>query len=253
LSDPIPDEVLDRLYGAPAAEFVANRDAAARELKAAGHAATADAVRGLRRPTAPAVAINRAVRAEPAQARALLDAGADLRRAHEAVLAGDADREAVKAATGAERQAVNALAGTAARESAGGRASDDVGRRILETLEAVALDPKVRERFARGRLEKEARASGLPLDVPIPSPSRKRATKRATAAQAKRAAEQERRKREEAVRRAEEMLARRRREVEAGERARESADATLREARERLKEAKSNLRRARSAAERGKD
>jgi len=249
LSDPIPDEVLDRLYGAPAAEFVANRDAAARELKATGEVAAADAVRRLRRPTAPAAAINRAVRAKPAQARALLDAGADLRSAHEAVLAGDADREAVKAATGAERQAVNALAATAAGEGAGGRAaSDDVGRRIHETLEAVALDPEVRKRFEQGRLEKEALATGLPLDVSVPGPSKKRPSKRAREAQEKKAAERDRRRRDDAVRRAEEMLERRLREVEASERARERADAILSEARERLKEAKADLRRARRAA-----
>jgi hypothetical protein len=160
---PIPDDVLDRLYGAAPADFVATRDAAARDLREAGDRSAADAVRALRRPSAPAAAINRAVRAEPAQARALLDAAGDLRRAHEAAMAGE--RDALKAAAAAERQAVNSLAATAAAQAAGGRsASADVERRIRDTLEAVALDPEVRERFAAGRLEKDARAAGLATD-----------------------------------------------------------------------------------------
>jgi hypothetical protein len=249
-SDPIPDDVLDRLYGASPGEFVANRDAAARELRDSGRKAAADAVRALRRPSAPAAAINRAVRADPAQARALLDAAADLRRAHEAVVSGAGGRDALKAATGAERQAVNALAAAAAGEAGGGRpASADIDRRIRHTLEAVALDPEVRERFTAGRLEKDARAAGLAMDVSVPAASA-RPKKRRGRDPAKPAAEREQRKRNGALRRAEADVDRRRRELEAAERARERANAGYREARERLKEAESDLRQARRGLER---
>jgi hypothetical protein len=249
-SDPIPDDVLDRLYGAAPAEFVAHRDAAARELRDAGDRAAADAVRALRRPSAPAAAINRAVRAEPAQARTLLDAAGDLRRAHEAVLGGDADPDALNAAAAAERQAVNSLAATAAANATGGRPpSADVERRIRDTLEAVALDPDVRERFAAGRLEKDARAAGLATDVSVAA-GRSQPRKRRGDDQAKRKAERELHKLEDAARRAEDKLERRRRDAAAAEVARERADATLREARERLDEAEADLQRASRAAER---
>jgi chromosome segregation ATPase len=190
------------------------------------------------------------VRAEPAQARALLDTAGDLRRAHEAMIGGDADRDALKAAAAAERQAVNSLAATAAAKTTDGSpASADVERRIRDTLEAVALDPNVRERFAAGRLEKDARAAGLAMDVSTAG-GKARPRKRRDDDQAKRKAERERQKLEDSVRRAEETVERRRRDAEAAEVARERANATLRESRKRLNEAEADLRRARRAAER---
>jgi hypothetical protein len=192
------------------------------------------------------------VRAEPALARALLDAAGELRRAHEAVMGGDADPGALKAAAAAERQAVNALAETAIKQAAAGRpASADVERRIRDTLEAVALDPDVRERFAAGRLEQDARAAGLPMDVaPAGRPAKPR--KRGGGDRAKRQAARELRKLEDAARRAQDAVDRRREEVEAAETARARADAALREARAGLKEAEAELRRARRAAERAR-
>jgi hypothetical protein len=243
--DPIPRKVLDRLYGVAPEEFVATRNAAAAELKQAGDSAGADAVRALRRPSAPAAAINRAVRDEPAQARALLDAGRDVRRAHEALLAGKGDSRSLKAATAAERQAVSSLARSAAR-GVGGTVSADVERRIRDTLEAVALDQDVRDRFTAGRLERDARAAGLAAELLAgrPAPARKvPATDRARA----KAEQRERRRLEDAVRRAQATLETRRQEVADAERAREHADATLREARKRVKTAEANLRAARRA------
>jgi hypothetical protein len=234
----IPDDVLDRLYGAPPEEFVASRNAAARELKQGGDDEAAQAVQALRRPAAPAAAINRAVRAAPAQSRALLDAANDLRRAHEAAMAGDPDRGALKAAVAAERQAVGALARTAAAQVAGdGQVSADLERRIHDTLEAVALDPGVREQFTAGRLEKDTRAAGLAMDVPT-SPAAARRTE-------KRQRQEEQRRRQEAVNAAQQSVERRTDEVEQAKRTRERADADLRDARARLKEAQAELRKAR--------
>jgi hypothetical protein len=234
-SPSIPEAILDRLYGGPADQFVANRDAAAKELRKGGDRAGADAVRSLRRPTGAAAAINRAVREEPAQARALLDAADELRGAHEAVLAGTANRDALKASVAAERQAVGALASTAAgAASRGASPSPELERRIRETLEAVALDPGVRERFAAGRLEQDARASTLAMDVPMPKGGARSRRPPREDALAKRNAERERRKAQEAAERAQELVDRRREEVD--------------EARRRLKDAEAELRRARRAA-----
>jgi hypothetical protein len=237
-SGPIPNQVLDRLYGLPPEEFTAGRNAAAKDLKQAGDAEAARAVQALRRPTAPAAAINRAVRAEPEQARALLDAARDMRRAHEAIMGGKGDRETLRAAVAAERQAVGAVAATAAAES-GGEVSADVERRIRDTLEAVALDPQVRERFVAGTLESDARAAGLAADVVAAAPA---------SAKPKRKADQERAERrrlEEAVRKAEAEVNRRRDEVDQAQSLRDRADAALREARKRLRESERELRRLR--------
>ena len=231
---PVPEAVVDRLYGGPPADFVANRNAAAKELRDSGDRDGAHAVRALRRPTAPAAAINLAVRAQPAQVRTLLQAASDLREAHEAVLAGKADREDLRASVAAERRAVGALAATAAEAAGGGEPSADLERRIRDTLEAVALDPEVRERFAAGRLETDARASTLAMDVPVAkgAPRARRPAKED--ALAKRNAERERRKAQEAAERAQDVVDRRRTEVD--------------EARRRLKEAEAELQRARRAA-----
>jgi hypothetical protein len=246
---PIPSDVLDRLYGESPDDFVANRDAAAKELKDAGDKAAAEAVRALRRPSAPAAAINRAVRAEPAQARALLDAAGDLRRAHEAAMAGGTERDVLKAAAAAERQAVNALAATAVAQAAGGRSpSADVERRIRDTLEAVALDPEVRERFAAGQLDKDTRAAGLATDISVAAAGVQPRKRRADT-QDRREAARERQRLEKDIRRAEQAVERRRREAEAAKAARERADATLREARARLDQAEAELRRARRGAD----
>ena len=230
-SDVFPEEVLDRLYGGDPGDFVATRNAAAKDLKAAGNDEAARAVRVLRRPSAPAAAVNRAVRSDPAQARALLDAADDLRRAHEAVIGGGADRDALRAAVAAE---------------AGGGVSADVERRIRDTLEAVALDARVRERFAAGTLESDARAAGLAADLAAAAPVRP--PRRRGNGEAKRKAEREQRRLAEAVRRAEGEVERRREEVEAAALARDRADAALREARKRLREAEVEMRRARRAA-----
>ena len=114
----------------------------------------------------------------------------------------------------------------------------------------MALDPDVREQFAAGRLEKDARAAGLPMDVSTGG-GRAQPRKRRGDDQAQRkSAQRELRKLQDAVRSAKETLEGRRRDVTAAERGRERADAALRDARKRVKEAEGVLRRARQAAER---
>ena len=63
------DAALDRLYGLPAEDFTAARDALAKELRGAKRRDEADAVKQRRRPTAPAAAINQLARLEPERSR----------------------------------------------------------------------------------------------------------------------------------------------------------------------------------------
>jgi hypothetical protein len=166
------DAALDRLYGLPAAEFTPARDALAKELRGAKRRDDATAVKGLRRPTAPAAAINQLARQESGLMDALLDAARELREVQERLLDGEAGRDELRAAADAERRAVGALVA-----AAGGLPeppSPAALEKVRATLHAATTDGAVRDAIARGRLEREAETSGawgtLPL-VGLEAPS----------------------------------------------------------------------------------
>src|SRR5919201_4945156 len=98
------EEALDRLYGLPAEEFTAARDALAKELRAAKRRDEANEIKARRRPTVPAAAINQLVRREPELVEELISAAGDLVGVQERVLAGDAGRDELRAAADAERR-----------------------------------------------------------------------------------------------------------------------------------------------------
>ena len=139
------DEV-DALYLLDPAEFVAARDALAKELKAAGDADAARDVKALKRPTKAAWAINQVARSHVDEMTDLLDAGSALRaRQAEALSGGDAG--ALREAAADRREAVRvlvahvvALAGDAVREDAAG------------TFEAASVDDAIGALVAAGRL-----------------------------------------------------------------------------------------------------
>ncbi|HYM57352.1 MAG TPA: hypothetical protein VES79_05260, partial [Solirubrobacteraceae bacterium] len=155
-------EDADALYGLALDEFTGARDALAKRLRSEKRRDEADAVRALRKPSLAAWAINQSVRGHPDETRALLDAGAALREAHEALLRGG-DADAVRAASEHERDAIRRLTGLA-REELGPRASEATAEKIRSTLRAASVDEGVRERVAQGRLEREAEgaATGWP-------------------------------------------------------------------------------------------
>ncbi len=152
------DAALDRLYGLPAEEFTAARDALAKELRGAKRRDEADAVKQRRRPTAPAAAINQLARREPELVEALISAAGDLVGAQERVLGGDAGRDELRAAADAERRAVGALMAAAARLP--DQPSAAALEKVRDTLHAAATDDAVRDAIAGGRLEREAEPAG---------------------------------------------------------------------------------------------
>lgn len=135
-----PEVVVDALYGGEAKAFVTARDAAVRELRAAGRREEAAAVKALARPTVAAAGINRAVRSGAADD--LWAAGDALAAAQSALLAGDADAAALREAK-------------ATREEALERAVAVAGEGARETLRAASVDAEVRADVASGRLAKE--------------------------------------------------------------------------------------------------
>src|SRR3954469_1939528 len=145
-----PPDVVDELYGAPPDEFIARRDARAKELRKEDRAA-ADAVKKLRRPSVSAAAVNRLARESGDDVEALLAAGEALRQAQ----LGGGDRDAIRAAARDEREAVEKLV----REA--GKLSPAAGGGVRETLRAAATDEDVRELVRRGVLTEARQAVGL--------------------------------------------------------------------------------------------
>jgi uncharacterized membrane protein YgcG len=150
---------LDRLYGLPDGEFTAARNDLARELKRAGDADGAEQVRALKKPSRPAAAINRAVRANRREAKRLLDAAAKLGEAQEKLLAGGDRRDLAKAVE-RERAAVDKLM-AAVEPELGAGTSAAMATRARDTLHAVASDPELREELAAGRVVEDRAAVGL--------------------------------------------------------------------------------------------
>lgn len=169
MADDIPG-VAD-LYRLEPGEFVAARDALARQLRADGRRDEAALVAKLRRPPVTAWALNRVAPERPDLLDAALEAGHALRTATEAALAGDAST--LRTATAAERAASDRLL-TAAAAYLG-----DIGaaarQRLAGTLRAAVIDDAVADQLRRGVLatDHEPPAFGLGGDVEIgPPPGR---------------------------------------------------------------------------------
>ena len=206
------DKQIDRLYTVPLDEFVERRNELTRALRKDGDREAADEVKGLRKPTVPAWAVNQLARREKMRIRSLLTAGERLRKAHEKLLGGGSP-EPLQQARDDERGAIAELAGAAASllTEAGHPASEPTLDRVRETLHAAAADEEIGRRVRAGRLEREEAVTGFGLGSPSPRPRAKTAakqTKQDEAAREKRAREEkaEREKKARKKRRAEERL-----------------------------------------------
>jgi hypothetical protein len=185
------EKELDSLFGAPLDEFVAERDALAKQLRADGDREAADRVKALRKPSTAVWAVNQLARRQQKDYRSLLAAGDKLRKAQEQVLGGESPAKLQEAAT-AERELVDRLAekGRAVLEVAGHTPTDSMVRRVSGTLHAVATRPDLREAAESGRLEHEEETTGFGFDLlsqvpaaPKAAPADKRARERSEAAQ----------------------------------------------------------------------
>src|SRR4051795_1382837 len=101
----------DNLYGLPLEQFVPQRDALAKRLRADKRREDAAEVKALRKPSVAAWAVNQAVRSQPKAARALWDAGDALIAAQEDLLSGRGDAAALRAAAEDERSALDEVVG----------------------------------------------------------------------------------------------------------------------------------------------
>jgi hypothetical protein len=171
------------LYGGPLAEFVAQRDALAKSLRAAGRRDVATRVRALKKPKALAWALDAGAHAEPA---ALTDLTAAVEEVGEAQLSGGDVRSALSRLRAAET-AVVAAAGAAAA----GHGHPVDGTAVAAGLRAVVGDPDALAALGAGRLVDVPGTSGFgvapPASAPGPSPGATDADREAAVAAAHRA------------------------------------------------------------------
>ncbi|HEY2371683.1 MAG TPA: hypothetical protein VGH82_03965, partial [Gaiellaceae bacterium] len=132
------EEIIDRLYGLPLAEFTAARNEAATELSGDDRAR----VKALRKPTAAAAAVNRLVRKHRDDVDTFLSASAALR---DAQVAG---KGSLEDATKQQRDALARLV------KAGGEA-------VRQSLLAAAVDEDAADELLAGRLERELEPRGF--------------------------------------------------------------------------------------------
>jgi hypothetical protein len=147
------DDPIALLYGLPLEDFVARRDALAKEARAAGDRERAAEIKQLAKPTRAAWAVNQLVHSRPEEVRALVAAGEALAGAQEQLLDG-ADPAVLRSAADASRALVDALAAEAPVDGA-------TKDKVRATLHAATVDEDVRAEVAAGRVLKERSASGF--------------------------------------------------------------------------------------------
>jgi hypothetical protein len=252
----------DQLYELPLSEFRGARTDLEKRLRKDGKREEAAEVKALRKPTAPAWALNQVARRQPKAVKELIQAGQRVRDAQEKLLAGG-DRKPLDRAAGAQREATKELVRAAVKAADEGGVGTGAAfeEKVGQTLRAAAADDEVAEQFAAGRLVREQEAVGLfGLDVPAAAPARDRpapkkkrksadkgdeATSRAEGAERRRAETLERKRLTalEAARKAEQRA---RRAAEAADRATAKERTTAERAIKRLEKAESDEQSARA-------
>jgi len=274
--DPL-EEAAGRLYGLPLEDFVRERDATARELRKAKDREAAEAVAKLPKPSQSSWAANTLAREQRKLVKALLKAGDNLRAAQEGAVAGKG-AGALREATAAEREAVDALVEAAQElKPAGRKPTAQTLERLRTTLHAAATDDKVRAALDAGRLVEDATAGGAwglmeGWDAPAVTPRPRRAKsspktkdkdeerERKEKEAAEEAARERRQQLEAELREARAERRSRERELDRAEKTAERAAkrledalAAVDEAREHADEARADLDTARTAAEAARD
>jgi hypothetical protein len=185
-------EEVDRLYGLPIDEFVAERNATAKRLRAEGHRDEAAEVAKLRKPSVAAWAANQALRSQPAARRELFAAGEALADAQASLLKRSTRPAAFHEAVDRHRTSIEQLVDAARGllDSSGRGLSDQTLERVRETLTAASLDPLLRDEAEAARLMEEHSYSGFgafaapPADAPPSEEDVAEARRRASAARA---------------------------------------------------------------------
>lgn len=146
------DDRVDELYRGKPEDFVAARDALARQLKAGKDTDAATTVKALRKPTMAAWAVNQLAHTERRSIDRLLDIGDRLRAAHDALIEGRGDAD-VRSATNDRRAVVRELTDHAVTML--GPTGEGQRDAIADTLGAAVADRDAGIVVRQGRLAKE--------------------------------------------------------------------------------------------------
>jgi hypothetical protein len=157
----VPEEQLNGLFHGPLEEFTPSRNELAKSLRSSGDGEAADWVKGLQKPTRAAWLANQLAARKPEDVGRLLEAGRGLREAQEEMLAGSVDRDKLRAAAGAEQEAIDSLLATAEAIGREHGVGAQMLTRVEDTLRAASADPEVAEAVEKGRLVREQRAAGF--------------------------------------------------------------------------------------------
>jgi hypothetical protein len=215
---------IDRLFELPLDEFTPGRNELARRLKREGDKEAAEQVQALVKPSVPAWAINQLARQEKAKVKALLAAGAKLRKAQERALAGG-HADALRAAQAEERHAVRDLTRRAEEtlKASGRPASRAIIERISSTLGAAAVTEPARTALEAGRLTSGVKVSGFDALAGIELPAQPSAPRRDELAERRQKKSERERLRRRLEKKARELEARAEAAAAKAERAEEAA------------------------------
>jgi hypothetical protein len=242
----VTENAADDLFALPLDGFLAAREALAKELRAAGRAEEAAAVKATRKPTVAAWAVNQLARGNRAGIAELLEAGAAVREAQQGAVS-SGGRDGLRRAAATRRSVVDRLIREAGSllERAGHPPTRTVLDRVGDSLMATATDADAAEHVGRGDVTKEFPAAagfgglleGAP-DHPVGPKHRRGGGRPNTRTTATGRTRQRRQEADEAVAEAERLQ---------GEAGRLERDA--KEARARAKEAERQAGQARKAAD----
>jgi hypothetical protein len=157
--DDLTDARVDELFTLPPEEFTAARDRLVRALRDAGDRDAAARVKGLRRPTAVAWALNGLARRHRDEVETLIAAGEQLRQAQRKAMSG-LGAEPMRAAQRGRRAVVDQLTGRAAAILAEhGTVPQDRALAIRRALEAASVDAEAAAALLEGRLSQPPEAA----------------------------------------------------------------------------------------------
>ncbi|WP_460600247.1 hypothetical protein [Flexivirga lutea] len=255
------DTTVEQLYGGPAEEFIARRDAATKSARTAGDKELAKRIKALRRPTTAAELVNRLHRDDGESLEELLDLGEKLREAQSAL-----DAKAMKSLSGERNSLITRLVKQIA-DAADEPVSTAVREQLSDTFTAAVADADAAHAVSSGRLVTGLRYSGfgeMDLRDAVATPLRKPAAAQSTdtadteatdteatdtddTAAAAEAAERERRAAQHALSEAGDALAAARRAERAALESADLADRALAAARRTAQSARSRAEAATAA------
>jgi hypothetical protein len=227
------DREIDGLFELPLEEFTRARNELAKRLANGGDKERAGELRALAKPSVPVWTINQLARREKPMVRALLDAGAKLRRAQERALGGG-HSDALRSAQAEEREALRALTRRAedVLREAGKPAGKATLERVNTTLGAAAVADDARDALKAGRLTEELKMSGFDTlaGFELPAPRDELAERREKKAERERERKRLEKRAGDLERRAVSAEEKAEAAEEAAESARDAADEARREA-----------------------